>query len=139
MFSFEMKVSLTFENLRESYFQTVSNSSWAKEGYLVAIDISADDDFQDELRRLTNAFGIGIIKLNVPDPYQSEIVFPARTNQQLDWNTVDRLYRENKNFKDLIDSVMDDMQVGKVRGSYDEVMDDDTLSRWIRNKKINRI
>lgn len=36
LLSFELKRELSFGNLRESFFQTVSNSSWANESYLVA-------------------------------------------------------------------------------------------------------
>ena len=32
LFSFEMKKALSFDNLRECYFQAVSNSSWVNEG-----------------------------------------------------------------------------------------------------------
>ncbi|HOJ38186.1 MAG TPA: HTH domain-containing protein [Ignavibacteriales bacterium] len=45
LFSFELKKKLDFNNLRESFFQEVSNSSWANEGYLVAEDILEYDDF----------------------------------------------------------------------------------------------
>ncbi|MBK6362572.1 MAG: hypothetical protein IPF52_03390 [Saprospiraceae bacterium] len=55
LFSFELKISLNFSNLRECYFQAVSNSSWANEGYLVAVNINDDPAFRDELRRLTNS------------------------------------------------------------------------------------
>lgn len=61
LFSFEMKKEITFGNLREYYFQAVSNSSWAHEGYLVALKI--EEELHEELRRLNNAFGIGIIRL----------------------------------------------------------------------------
>ncbi|WP_198546733.1 HTH domain-containing protein [Alteribacter populi] len=60
IYSFELKKELTFSNLRESFFQTVSNSSWANEGYLVAAKVSRDDEFLNELKRLSTAFGIGI-------------------------------------------------------------------------------
>ena len=36
IFSFEMKKDVTGANVREYYFQAVSNSSWANEGYLVS-------------------------------------------------------------------------------------------------------
>jgi hypothetical protein len=65
LFSFELKRELTFSNLRESFFQAVSNCSWANEGYLVAAEIDATDDFLDELKRLTTSFGIGVIELNL--------------------------------------------------------------------------
>jgi len=64
LFSFELKKELNFSNLRQYYFQAVSNSSWAHEGYLVAAKIAEDSDLIDELRRLNNAFGIGLIRLN---------------------------------------------------------------------------
>ncbi len=54
LFSFELKVNLKLTNLKESYFQAVSNSSWANEGYLVvkSIDKKDEKDVLDELRRL---------------------------------------------------------------------------------------
>jgi len=82
-FRFELKVSLNFGNLRQSYFQAVSNSSWANEGYLVTLRIDDDPTFKDEVRRLNNAFGIGIIKLNPENIYESEILFPSRINQEI--------------------------------------------------------
>nr|WP_288977411.1 hypothetical protein [uncultured Blautia sp.] len=42
----------------------MSNSSWAHEGYLVALKISEEPELMDELRRLNNAFGIGVIRLD---------------------------------------------------------------------------
>ena len=77
LFSFELKRELNFSNLRESFFQAVSNSSWANEGYLVAAEIDATDDFLDELKRLSTSFGIGVIKLDRTDPDSSELLFPA--------------------------------------------------------------
>jgi hypothetical protein len=61
LYSFELKRDLSFSNLRESFFQCVSNSSWANEAYLVAARISENDDFIDELSRLSASFGIGVI------------------------------------------------------------------------------
>src|SRR5258707_14769867 len=45
LYSFEIKKSLSFANLREAFFQAVSNSSWSQEGYLVAAELSSDEDF----------------------------------------------------------------------------------------------
>lgn len=56
IYSFEMKKNLNFTNLREYYFQAVSNSSWANEGYIVALDIDEDESFLAELKRLNNAY-----------------------------------------------------------------------------------
>ena len=79
LYSFELKLELRFGNLRESFFQAVSNSSWANEGYLVAATIEDDNDFVDELKRLTTSFGIGVISLDVEDPDSAEILFPAKS------------------------------------------------------------
>ncbi|MCX8000925.1 MAG: hypothetical protein N3A69_18625, partial [Leptospiraceae bacterium] len=59
LYSFELKRELSIANLREAFFQAVSNSSWANEGYLVAATIDTDEDFMNELKRLSTAFGIG--------------------------------------------------------------------------------
>ena len=102
LFSFELKVSLNFGNLRQSFFQAVSNSSWANEGYLVALNIDDDPTFKDEVRRLNNAFGIGIIKLNSENVFESDILFPSRISQEIDWDTVNRLSNENSDFSDFL-------------------------------------
>ena len=68
-----MKKTLNFTNLREYYFQAVSNSSWANEGYIVALGIDEDDSFLAELKRLNNAFGIGVIKLNAENIIMSNL------------------------------------------------------------------
>ena len=121
LFSFEMKIKITLSNLREYYFQAVSNSSWANEGYLVAIDIEEDEDLMNELRRLNNSFGIGVIKLNKDEVEASEIILPSREKVNLDWDTIDRLSEENKDFNDFLNDLMEDIKVKKVKSKYDEV------------------
>ncbi|MFT2723519.1 HTH domain-containing protein, partial [Helicobacter pylori] len=78
LFSFELKVNLKLTNLKESYFQAVSNSSWANEGYLVVKNI--DDEVLGELRRLNQSFGIGVIKLE-SEISNSKILLPARERE----------------------------------------------------------
>ena len=120
LYSFELKKELNFSNLRECYFQAVSNSSWAHEGYLVALDFLDDTDLLDEIRRLNNAFGIGVIRLNIRHFMQSEILFSAKERDSLDWDTVNRLVAENSDFSDFLDDLMEDITVGKVKSSYDD-------------------
>lgn len=50
LYSFEIKISLDWSNLKSSYFQAVSNSSWANEGYLVVFDFDENDEIMQELR-----------------------------------------------------------------------------------------
>jgi hypothetical protein len=137
LFSFELKISLSFANLREYYFQAVSNSSWANEGYLVAININEDPAFRDELRRLSNAFGIGIIKLNTENVFESEILFPAAIKQAIDWDTVNRLANENSDFSDFLKFITEDCKLGKIKSEYDKVLNLEELIKYIKDKGIN--
>lgn len=137
LFSFELKISLNFGNLRQSYFQAVSNSSWANEGYLVALNIDEDPTFKDEVRRLNNAFGIGIIKLNSENVYESEIMFPSRINQEIDWYTVNRLSNENSDFNDFLKLITEDCKLGKVKSQYDKVLKEEELIKYLKDKGIN--
>jgi hypothetical protein len=137
LFSFELKISLSFVNLREYYFQAVSNSSWANEGYLVAININEDPAFRDELRRLSNAFGIGIIKLNTENVFESEILFPAAIKQAIDWDTVNRLANENSDFSDFLKFITEDCKLGKIKSEYDKVLNLEELTKHIKDKGIN--
>jgi len=102
LYSFEMKRELTFANIREAFFQAVSNSSWANEGYLAAAKISQYPEFMSELKRLTTSFGIGIIKLDIGEPDSTEVLFPAKYRTDLDWDTVNKLAEENADFRDFI-------------------------------------
>lgn len=138
IFSFELKRSIDFSTLREYFFQAVSNSSWANEGYLVALKYDQDPDFIDELRRLNSAFGIGFIKLNIEDYTQSEILLSAKENE-LDWNTIDRLCEDNPNFKAFINTITSDLIVDKMRNSndFDTVFStDEEFQEYIKEKHI---
>lgn len=137
LFSFELKISLNFVNLRKYYFQAVSNSSWANEGYLVALNIDQDTAFRDELRRLNNAFGIGIIQLNTENIFESEILFPAQTKPTIDWDTVNRLVNENSDFSDFLKFINEDCKLGKVKSQYDKVLSLDELAKHVKEKGIN--
>lgn len=122
IFSFELKREVHPSELREKYFQAVSNSSWANEGYLVAAEISRDADFLDDLQRLVNAFGIGVIELNIENIEQSEVLYPARRNPTLDWATVDRIASMNPDFRSFIDDVVASARVGRVVGDFDKTI-----------------
>ncbi len=138
LFSFEIKICLNFGNLRQSFFQAVSNSSWANEGYLVALNIDDDPTFKDEVRRLNNAFGIGIINLNPENVYESEILFPSRINPEIDWDTVNRLANENSDFNTFLKLIAEDCKLGKVKSQYDKVLKIEELTKYIKDKGINK-
>ncbi len=133
LYSFEIKKELGFHNLRESFFQAVSNSSWANEGYLVAADISDDDDLMSELKRLSGAFGIGVIKLDIEDPDASEIVLPARHKNDLDWDTINKLVEENPDFREFILRIKNDLSTKEViKEKYDRIFNPEDLIRKIQ-------
>jgi len=98
--SYELKKEINSDaELKKAYFQAVSNSSWSNYGYLVAFEFS--DSLSDEMERLNQSFGIGIIELD-SNPYQSKILFPA-TYRDLDFKTIDKLCKINKEFEQFIE------------------------------------
>ena len=132
LFSFELKRTLSFANLREAFFQAVSNSSWANEGYLCAAEISVDEEFQSELKRLSGSFGIGIIKLDIDEPDSTEVIYPARLQESLDWESINKLCA-NPDFKDFIQRVKNDLSSREVRNEwYDKILSSDQLRKLAR-------
>lgn len=115
-----MKININLANLREYYFQAVSNSSWAHEGYLVALHITEKPELMDEMRRLNNAFGIGVIRLDAEHFMQSEILFSAKEKKSLDGDTINRLVDSNPDFKKFLDDLMEDIKVGKIKSKFDK-------------------
>ena len=131
--SYELKRELTFSNLRESFFQAVSNSSWAHQGYLVAAEIAQDMYFVSELKRLSNSFGIGIIKLDTDNPDDSEIIIPAREKEFVDIETMNRLAEINPNFKEFLKRIKTDLNSKEIRKEwYDTVKTSEALIASIR-------
>jgi hypothetical protein len=98
--SYEIKKEINSDSeLKKAFFQAVSNSSWANFGYLVAFEFS--DSLTEEMERLNQSFGIGVIELNA-NPYQSKILFPAKF-RNLDFKTIDKLCKINKEFEKFIE------------------------------------
>lgn len=139
LFSFEMKKSLTKANYREAFFQAVSNSSWAHEGYLVATEILQDDEFLSELERLASSFGIGIIQLDPTDIDSSGILYPARSRENLDWETINKLCEQNSDFEKFLQDVKIDFESKRIhRAEFDEVLKN--IRRYIKEKlKIEQV
>lgn len=135
-YSFELKRELNLSNLRESFFQTVSNSSWANESYLVAAYVSANEDFRDELRRLSTSFGIGVIVLDINEPDASQIIYPALRKDNLDWDMLNKLSSMNNDFKSFLKRIRNDVQSKEIRKEwYDKVLPvDDIIASF--TKKI---
>ncbi|HEY5534465.1 MAG TPA: HTH domain-containing protein [Ignavibacteria bacterium] len=134
LFSFEVKKVINRGNHRESFFQAVSNSSWAHEGYLVASEIKDDEDLLAELARLTQSFAIGIIKLDLDDIDSSSILFPATPKKSLDWETMNKLSETNPDFKKFIEDIKIDLESKRIHNSeYDKIEDD--VEKYIKKMK----
>lgn len=100
IYSYELKKEINTDyDLKHAFFQTVSNSRWANFGYLVTLEIS--DNLIDELERLSESFGIGVILLS-SYPYESRVLFQSQF-KELDFKTIDKLCLLNKEFKRFIE------------------------------------
>ena len=115
LWSFEVKKELNGSNIMSSFFQAVSNSSWANEGYLVTTSI-ADNKVTQELRMLSALHGIGLILLDSENPSESDIMLPATSRSDIDWQSVNRIVVENDDFKNYIELVSIYYQTGTIRG-----------------------
>ena len=113
LWSFEVKRIINRSNIRSAYFQSVSNSSWANLGYLVAGQL--DESAIDELRMLYSLHGIGFILLDVNNPSDSEIIIPARKKSDLDWNSMNRIAEANKDFKRYLEEIKNFCLTGKAK------------------------
>jgi hypothetical protein len=104
IWSFEVKKVLNTSNVRESFFQALSNSAWANFGYLVAAEI-LNERAENELRVLANQHGIGLILLDTAAPGESQIRIPAAERQDVDWSAVNRLVDENSDAQEVFEVI----------------------------------
>ncbi|GAA7276767.1 hypothetical protein HpBGD95_01300 [Helicobacter pylori] len=138
LFSFELKIRINFSNLKESYFQAVSNSTWANEGYLVVKNIK--EGVLDELRRLNQSFGIGVIKLE-SEISNSKILLPAK-EREIDIPTLNMLIEQSpKDFKPFMEKINKQIEKGldtavDMGEFFDEVLDDEAMQKYIKDKGI---
>ncbi len=105
--SFELKKEISVHNCRECYFQAISNSSWANEGYLVGRHIDTHNpQLMDLLKRLHASFGIGVIDLRT-DEDKSAILLNAKYKEKIDYTVALELSEKNKKFSGFLKSVVD--------------------------------
>lgn len=123
IYSYEMKRKIDSDyTLKQCYFQALSNSSWANFGYLVAFEIN--EDLDEEMERLNNAFGIGIILMQANE---SKILYPAK-EKALDYNTIEKLNNLNPDFCSFISKLSKVMNASKdytadARNSFEKICD----------------
>lgn len=105
--SFELKKEIGVNNCRECYFQAISNSSWANEGYLVGRHIDTHNpQLMDLLKRLHASFGIGVIDLRT-DEDKSAILLNAKYKEKIDYTVALELSEKNPKFSGFLKSVVD--------------------------------
>ncbi|WQZ92618.1 COG2958 family protein [Helicobacter pylori] len=105
--SFELKKEISVNNCRECYFQAISNSSWANEGYLVGRHIDTHNSkLMDLLKRLHASFGIGVIDLRT-DEDKSAILLNAKYKEKIDYTVASELSAKNEKFSGFLKSVVD--------------------------------
>ncbi|WP_033735986.1 HTH domain-containing protein [Helicobacter pylori] len=142
LFSFELKIRINFSNLKESYFQAVSNSTWANEGYLVVFKIEEKDKDKvlGELRRLNQSFGIGVIKLE-SEISNSKILLPAK-EREIDIPTLNMLIEQSpKDFKPFMERINGQIEAGfdkqlDMNDFFKESLDDEAMQKHIKDKGI---
>ena len=139
MYSFELKIAVNSSNLKECYFQAVSNSTWANEGYLVVFE-NLDGEVLEELERLNQSFGIGVIQLE-KDPWESKIIYPAH-KRALDIQTLNMLVRKNPDFKKFVAEITEKISATLQRHDSkiesDEILKGDALENYIQKMHIDK-
>ena len=141
IYSYELKKKIESDyQLKQYYFQALSNSSWANYGYLVAFEIN--ENLTEEMERLNSAFGIGIILMQAND---SKILYPAH-KKRLDYNTIEKLNNLNADFCNFITKLSKVMNASKdytldAKQSFEKICDkvfisDEELESYCKEHKI---
>lgn len=124
--SLEVKRTVNRSNVREVVFQTVSNSSWAHQAYLVAETLNSSA--ADELRILCLAHNIGFIELNYFDPSESQIIIPAKLRDDINFETLSRLVEENSDAQTYMQNISNFLKIRHKDWSLDwNLVPEDTL------------
>ncbi|GAA7076577.1 COG2958 family protein [Helicobacter pylori] len=121
--SFELKKEISVNNCRECYFQAISNSSWANEGYLVGHHIDTHDPkLMDLLKRLHASFGIGVIDLRTNED-KSAILLNAKYKEKIDYTVALELSEKNEEFSGFLKSVVDydPKNQNRYKDEFDEI------------------
>ena len=117
LWSFEVKKLVNRSNVREVFFQALSNSAWANLGYLVAAEISGQGTL-DELRMLSQQHGIGVIQLSATDETESTILIQAQMRPAVDWQAADRLSDVNRDAESVFNQVRVYHQSGELNVDF---------------------
>lgn len=141
--SYELKRRIASDyDLKQCFFQALSNSNWANQGYLVAFEI--DESIYEEMKRLNDSFGIGVILLQ-PMPEDTKVLLPAKEHE-LDYNTIDKLANINSDFCTFINKLSKVMLASKdyaadAKASFMKICDevfnnDEEIEKYCKDNNI---
>ena len=88
------------------------------------------------MKRLSDAFGIGIMHLDTDDPDSSEIVYRSRQRSDLDWETINKLAALNSDFKTFMTVVQDTLKIHRINPTdFDPLISDsETLAQALHRR-----
>lgn len=125
LLSFEVKKKISKNNHRKEFFRAVAGGAWANEAYLITVDLLGGDSLIDDLGRLSERYGVGIILLDLEEFSASETLFPAKTGSHCDRELLEEMRAGNPVFNEFLEDAADDGKRGKVTpGKYDKVLKD---------------
>ena len=123
--SVEVKLRLNGSNVRESFFQTVSNSLWANQAFLAAVEVVGESTWS-ELRTLCALHGIGFLSIDSDTFSESRVLIPPRERDEIDWASADRIAEENSDFREYLTNVLNYLHTGEV---VSRIWDQGSLAR----------
>ncbi len=122
-----LRIQPSLQTFREDFFQTLAVSMWAQGGELIYAAPIEDEALADSLRRLSAAFGIGVISFGLTPEALDELPRPAnilnahpreteaimaklevnriaapQTRPQLDWAALSSMRNESEEAENLI-------------------------------------
>lgn len=117
LWSFEVKKLINRSNVREVFFQALSNSAWANLAYLVAAEISGTGTL-DELRMLSSQHGVGVIQLSTSEDAESTVLIQTVEKAEVDWTAANRLSEENSDAEAVFRQVRVYHQAGELNKTF---------------------
>ena len=111
--SYEVKKCAKKGDISEFIIQTIHNSMWANESYLVVKDI--DNGARSLLIRETETNGVGLLELNTEKCEDSRMLVHPKLRDSVVWSTVNHLFEENRDFEEFISDVYSYLIIGEWR------------------------
>lgn len=101
---------------------------------MARILFKTDKEIIQEINRLSSAFGIGGIKLNLTNCEESEILFPSMRKRVLDGETMNKLFTINIDFHEFVQATIDSIKINHpVVGKFDSVLSKVDLKEILQN------